>query len=266
MATKLRNLVITKVALVDEGSCSAAHIKLYKRKGGEGDMNFEQIMKSLSPEQQAIVKAEIAKNKTCTICGKAECTCKAEYEKACADKKSAEDRATAAEAELEKMKGQGTQTEEELLKNVDPAIRALIEKSNAKAAAAEAVAKQMQEERFEAEAISKAKEVPNIGTSADELKDVFKSLRKTDAKICDTVFNVLKAADALIAKGGLGTSGTTGGQTLSTKSVDEAWNKIEVKAGEIAKAKSMTKEAAISEVIKLHPEMYQAYLDAELGE
>lgn len=268
MATKLKNLVITKVALVDEGSCSAAHIKLYKRKEGGSNMKFEDIMKALTPDQQAVVNAEIEKAK---CAGKEES--KAELEKAAEDLKAANEAKAQAEkekeeanTELAKMKQDASQSEEEILKNVDPAVKAIIEKARTQAAAAEAIAKKMRDEQETAESIAKAKELPNLGTGEIELANVLKSLKATDAKLFDTVFGIMKSADAVIAKGAaFEEKGTSHEGDNNVQKAADAWAKIETAAAEIAKSRNITKEAAVSVVIEEQPDLYRSYLDAEMA-
>lgn len=268
MATKLKNLVITKVALVDEGSCSAAHIKLYKRKEGGSIMKFEDIMKALTPEQQAVVNAEIEKAKT--ACAEES---KAALDKAAEDLKAAEDAKTLAEqekenamSELNKMKQEANKSEEDILKNVDPAVRAILEKSRAQAAAAEAAVRKMKEEQDTAEAIAKAKELPNLGTGEEELSSVLKSLKATDEKLFNTVFGIMKSADAVIAKGAaFEEKGTSQEGNGNIQKAADAWAKIETAAAEIAKSRNITKEAAVSVVIEEQPDLYRSYLDAEMA-
>lgn len=268
MATKLKNLVITKVALVDEGSCSAAHIKLYKRKEGGSIMKFEDIMKALTPEQQAVVNAEIEKAKT--ACAEES---KAALDKAAEDLKAAEDAKALAEqekenamSELNKMKQEANKSEEDILKNVDPAVRAILEKSRAQAAAAEAAVRKMKEEQDTAEAIAKAKELPNLGTGEEELSSVLKSLKATDEKLFNTVFGIMKSADAVIAKGAaFEEKGTSQEGNGNIQKAADAWAKIETAAAEIAKSRNITKEAAVSVVIEEQPDLYRSYLDAEMA-
>ena len=268
MATKLKNLVITKVALVDEGSCSAAHIKLYKRKEGGSIMKFEDIMKALTPEQQAVVNAEIEKAKT--ACAEES---KAALDKAAEDLKAAEDAKALAEqekenamSELNKMKQEANKSEEDILKNVDPAVRAILEKSRAQAAAAEAAVRKMKEEQDTAEAIAKAKELPNLCTGEEELSSVLKSLKATDEKLFNTVFGIMKSADAVIAKGAaFEEKGTSQEGNGNIQKAADAWAKIETAAAEIAKSRNITKEAAVSVVIEEQPDLYRSYLDAEMA-
>ena len=261
MANKLTNLVITKVALVDEGSCSAAHIKLYKRKE-DSVMNFEEILKSLTPEQQAVVEKAMEE---CKAAGmeegkKAQKTTMDEMEKKCGKlQKAKED----LEAEVAKLKNPQGTSDEEILKNVDPAIKAIIEKSRNEAAAATAAVKKMKEEADHKEALAKAKEMPNLGTDVEKLANTLQVLKGKDEKVYNDMLNILKAADAKLADGvDLGEHGTsvTKGKEDVIKSADAAWAAIEQAATEITKSKNCSKESAISQVINDQPELYNAYL------
>ena len=248
--TQLINPEYTRVDLVKEGANSKAHIKLFKSKGGT-EMTLEEILKSLKPEHSAVVQ-------------KALDDAKKKADDAEAAKKAAEE-----EIEKSKKPAPGT-SEEEILKSVkDPAVKALLETQIAKAKAAETVAKQLKEEQETVEAIAKAKEVPNIGAEEATIADVYKKLKTADAELCDNVFGIFKAASALIAEGGalseVGKSAGEATDTAGTTSEDAAWDKIEKKAEEIAKSQGIKQSAAISEVIKQHPDLYREYLNAQQG-
>ena len=276
MAHKLKDLVITKVALVDEGSCSAAHIKLYKRKeGGDGAMSktLQDILKNLSEDDQKVVNDELAKVKAELPEGALSAEDKAKLEE---DKKKAELEKQAAFDDLENMKKakDGGTTDEELLKNVDPAVRAYIEKANAKAAAAEAAILKMKEDSDNAEALAKAKELPNLGAKEEDLAKSFKVLKNKDGQLFTDIFGILKAANNMIADGGnlseigksAGNAGAGSGDNGSNvdlnKAADLAWVEIE-KAADIIKQKdSCSKEQAISKAITQNPELYQKYINA----
>lgn len=274
MAHKLKDLVITKVALVDEGSCSAAHIKLYKRKeGGDGIMSktLQDILKGLSQEDQDVVNAEITKAKAELPEGALSADDKKKLED---EKKKAELEKAAAFDDLENMKKSksGEGSEEELLKSVDPAIRALIEKSNAKAAAAEAAILKMKDDADNAEALAKAKELPNLGAKEEDLAKSLKVLKSKDEAIYTEIFGILKAANNMITDGanlteiGKSASGTGTGDNGENvdlnKAADVAWVEIEKAADVIQKSANCSKEQAISKAIKENPELYKKYMAA----
>ena len=249
--TWLVDIEYDRVDLVKEGANSQAFIKLVKSKGGQ-PMNFEEIVAKLKPEHAQVIQAVV----------------KAKEDELEDVKKQLKE----AQEEIEKLKAQVNppqgQSEEEILKSVkDPAIRQLLETQIAKARAAEEIAKKLKEEQEEHEAVEKAKEVPNIGAEEQTIASVYKRLKAVDPQLCEDVFGIFKAASALIAESGA--FGEVGKSAATTDSVatneDAAWAKIEQKADEIAKAKNITKAAAVAEAIRQHPELYEEYLRAQRG-
>lgn len=259
-------MTITKVALVDEGACSAAHIKIVKRRND--NMTFEEIMKTLSADQQALINAEISKRDT-AVAEAEKNIAKAKEDKAAAEKaqQDAEMEKTKAEealAEAQKAGKKDTEkdSEEEIMKSASPAMKALLEKMKAQASAAEAIAKKALEEQVNKEAIAKAKTVANIPSEETTLVDLYKSLKGFDGKVADQVFDILAKADAVVAKSKAFSSTGIDGEAAVTGTSDEAWAVIEKAAEPIAKAKNCSKEQAVTEVIKTSPELYSNYLKA----
>lgn len=253
--TWLVDIDYDRVDLVKEGANSMAKIKLFKSKG-DLTMNpeLQALIAKMKPEHQAQLNLIL----------------KAKDDEIADAKKEAED----AKEELEKVKSQSTAPnaetpEEEILKTVkDPAVKALLETQIAKTKAAEAVAKSLKAAEEEKEAIAKAKEVPNLGAEETKLAEVYKKLKTVDENLCNDVFGIFKAASAMVAQGGvleeIGKTAADAG-TLAT-SEEEAWNKIEKAAEEIAKSNNLSKAASISKAISENPELYQAYLKAQTGE
>lgn len=263
MPTKLKNLTITKVALVDEGSCSDAHIRFYKRKeGGNSGMTFEEFLKTLSEDQQALVTDAVNKAKEELPEGTPTPEQLQEKEQAVADLTKAKEDLEAKVAELEKK--EETEEEEDVMKNLDPKVKALIEKAKNQATAAEAAVKKMREDQDAVEALAKAKELPNIGAPEEDLAKNLQKLKSLDEEVFNTMFGVLKAANEMIAaKESLDELGTSkDNDEAISKAADEAWTKIEKHADELMKSKEMTKEAAIAETIRTHRDLYKQYLDA----
>jgi hypothetical protein len=252
VTTKLKNLVITKVALCPEGANSVSYIKLYKRKeGGKTTMTFEEILKSMPEDQQKIINAEIEKAKTESATA---ATTQAKAE--------AQTQITQLEGEVAKLKKDPNKSEEDILKNVDPAVRALIEKAQNQAAAAQAAVKKMQDEASEAEALAKAKELPNLTVKTEDLAKTLKDLKDANPTLCESVLTILKTANTAAAKV-LGETGSTGtaNEVEMAKIADAAWTELEKKAEEIKKTKNITTEAAIAQAVKDNPELYKKYLD-----
>jgi hypothetical protein len=247
--TKLIDPTYTRVDLVKEGANSQAHIKLFKSKGGQEDMKLEEILAKMKPEHSAIVKEAID---------------------------TANEEATKAKNDLEEMKDtveknkkpEAGTSPEEILKSVkDPAVRALLEQNIAKTAAAESVAKALKEEQDTAEAIAKAKEVPNIGAEEAKMADIYKKIKGHDSELATEVFGIMKAASALIAEGGVMTEiGKAAGSADNTLgSEGDAWSKIETMASEIAKSSNVSQATAITQVIKENSGLYNDYIKAQQG-
>lgn len=249
--TQLIDPTYTRVDLVKEGANSRAHIKLFKAKGGN-QMTLEEILKSLKPEHASVVQKALD-----------------DAQKAAEEAEIAK---KAAEEEIAKLKNQPNpgDSPEEILKSVkDPAVKALLETQIAKTKAAEEAARIMKEKQVEAEAIAKAKEVPNIGAEEQTLVDIYKKLKDVDEKLCEDVFGIFKAASALAGESGafkeIGKS-INGTVVENSTSEEAAWAAIEKAADEIiAKDKSIAKSAAISKAIRENPDLYKAYLNAQRG-
>lgn len=256
MACKLKNLVIKAVALCDEGACSAAHIKIVKTKSKEvNTMSFEELMKSLPEDQQKIIRDELNKKAEEVPTHIAE------------ELKTVKDDLVKAKEDLAKAKSQPTPgtSEEELLKNVDPAVRALIESARTQAAAAQAAVLKMKEEAEDAECLAKAKTLADTGIPEADLKDILKSAKKVEGDFSDKLYTMLQTvnkamqeSDAFVATGsdnqGI-TKGCRGAQ--ATEAVTQEINKV---AEDIAKATGCTKEQAFTKALMENPELYNRYM------
>lgn len=246
----LKDLVITKVALVDEGSCSEAHIQLYKRKPEGGTENMAEETKKVDttgPMEDDKKKTDMMEED------------KKRMEAELAKAKEENIRLAEELAELKKAKPAEVNTEEEILKGLDPAVKAIIEKSRLQAQAAEEAVKKMKEEQDRVESIAKAREFKEIPVAEEKLADVIRKAKS--ANILDEVDEILKAAQSAIEKSATFTTIGSDRDVDITKSKDEAWGKIEAKAEEIAKARNITKEAATQVVMSEHYDMYKEYLD-----
>lgn len=254
MATKLKNLVITKVALVDEGSCSDAHIKLYKRKPEGGSvMNFEEILKSLPEAQQVVIRTEITKAKAMLPEGAMSAD---DAKKLEADKKAAEAKVAAGVAKQK--------SDEEILKsaNLAPEVRALVESALTKSKATEIMLAKMREEQEVGAIVAKTKELSNIPEVDTKVLDFCKSIKGVEGAV-DTFMDIMKSADSLIAKGGafkeVGSNSTDAGATDSS---DAAWAAIEKAAEGLVVKGKVTESQAIQMVCDSQPELYNAYMNA----
>jgi len=262
MSSKLTDLVITKVALVDEGSCSDAHIKLYKRKVEGGvEMGFEEILKSLPADQQAVVQDAINKAKMELPEGAMSAEDKM---KMAAEKKAAEDKAAGLEAASVAKKA----SEEEVLKaaNLTPELRAVVESALAKSKANEVVIAKMLEEQAVGEIVLKTKELKNIPEVDTKVLDFCKSIKGVAGAV-DTFMDIMKSADVLIAKGGaFGEIGSAGSEGVNTGTTEAAWANIEKAAKDLVVKGKCTESQAIQAVMEQQPELYKAYTDAMRAE
>ena len=261
MPKLLVDLTIDRVDLVDEGANSEAFIKIYKRRNTE--MNFEEIMKSLTDDQVAVITEELAKAKkeADTQCAKVKADLELETENAktamaneiAKAKSDAEASIAKAKEEVELAKAKDTNNTEDIIKSLDPAVQAIFKSMEDKKIAAEAIAKQMKAEQEKEEAISKAKDLKSLPVEEAKLVEIVKS-------ISPEVFDILKAANKLIEDSEiLKEKGNN-----STGSNTDAWDKIEKAASEIAKRDSITKQKAITVVMKEQPELYKEYLKGGL--
>lgn len=286
MAKKLTNLKITKVSLVDEGACSAAHITLFKQKGGSEVMTFDEIMANLTEEQQSVIKAKLEEQEAELAKSKEECEqAQTELEKAETEKKDLETKVSELEAEVEKAKEEVQEanaakeelekakeaeeaeevekakeepTEEELLKNVDPAVKAMIEKSRAEAEVHKQAILKMKDEAETAEISKIAKSLNAVGTEEGQMVTMLKKAKSFDAELYNEFLKVLEVANNIIADGEvLKEKGTN-----HAKGEIDAWAQLDAKADEIAKTRGISKAKATNVVIDEFPALYQAYLDS----
>ena len=285
MAKKLTNLKITKVSLVDEGACSAAHITLFKQKKGGSEMTFEEMMESLSEEQQAIIKAKFDAQNEELEKAKEECSEKEqeleeakkafsekeeELEKVKQEKKDLETKASETEEEEEEdlaieadsedgvTKAKKELTEEEILKNVDPAVREMIQKAKSEAEVHKQAVLKMKEEKEIAEVTEIAKSLSGVGTEETQMVSMLRKAKSLDVELYTEVLKALQVANNIIADSELLKEK---GQSFAGNDVD-AWSKVDAKADEIAKTRGVSKAKATNIVIDEFPELYQAYLDS----
>ena len=287
MAKKLTNLKITKVSLVDEGACSAAHITLFKQKKGGSEMTFEEMMESLSEEQQAIIKAKFDAQNEELEKAKEECSEKEqeleeakkafsekeeELEKVKQEKKDLETKASETEEEEEEeddlaveadsedgvTKAKKELTEEEILKNVDSAVREMIQKAKSEAEIHKQAVLKMKEEKEIAEVTEIAKSLSGVGTEETKMVSMLRKAKSLDVELYAEVLKALQVANNIIADSELLKEK---GQSFAGNDVD-AWSKVDAKADEIAKTRGVSKAKATNIVIDEFPELYQAYLDS----
>lgn len=276
----LKDLVIDRVDLVDEGANSAAFVELYKRKENSGPMDIKEILSKMKPEHAEVVEtaldaanADLAKaradletanqqlaDKSSELEGANEALAKAKEE---LETEKAKNETCECDGEADedgKCKSCGRQKkqaasfdETELVKSMPEAARELFLKMRAQKEAAEEQVRKDAAEKAEAEAIAKAASLKAIPVAQEKLVEVLKGCGPD-------VLELLTAANDAIEAAVLGEVGKNKGNGADTGNAD-AWSQIEKKAEEIAKRDSVTKEKAISIAVSENPELYKQYLE-----
>ena len=279
----LEDLVIDRVDLVDEGANSAAFIELYKRKERSATMDIKEILSKMKPEHSEVVQAaldnlsgEVAKAKEDLVTVTTECnTAKQDLAKAKDDLKAANEGKEKAESELEMLRAKQSEEcecdgeadengmckvcgkpkkkaafdEEETLKSMPAAARAMFIKMRTQKEAAEEEVRKAKDAEAQAEAVAKAAELKALPIETEKLVGVLKSC---SADMVDVLTTINAAIEGTVLD-------EVGKSNAGSKGAD-AWSKIEAKADEIAKRDSVTKQKAVSIAIKENPELYKEYL------
>ena len=275
----LEDLVINRVDLVDEGANSAAFIELYKRKERSATMDIKEILSKMKPEHSVVIQAELdklsgevtkAKEDLATVT--TECsTAKQDLEKAKEDLKAANEGKEKAESELETLKAKKSEEcecdgeadengmckvcgkpkkkaafdEEETLKSMPAAARAMFIKMRTQKEAAEEEVRKAKDAEAQAEAVAKAAELKALPIETDKLVGVLKNCSAETVDVLTTINAAIEGT--VLDEVGKSNPGSKGA-------------KIEAKADEIAKRDSVTKQKAVSIAIKENPELYKEYL------
>lgn len=279
----LEDLVIDRVDLVDEGANSAAFIELYKRKERSATMDIKEILSKMKPEHSEVVQAaldnlsgEVAKAKEDLATVTTECNAaKQDLAKAKDDLKAANEGKEKVESELERLKAKQSEEcecdgeadengmckvcgkpkkkaafdEEETLKSMPAAARAMFIKMRTQKEAAEEEVRKAKDAEAQAEAVAKAAELKALPIETEKLVGVLKSC---SADMVDVLTTINAAIEGTVLD-------EVGKSNAGSKGAD-AWSKIEAKADEIAKRDSVTKQKAVSIAIKENPELYKEYL------
>ena len=279
----LEDLVVDRVDLVDEGANSAAFIELYKRKERSATMDIKEILSKMKPEHSSVIQAELdklsgnvakAKEDLATVTTERD-TAMQDLEKAKEDLNAANEDKKKVESELETLKaslpdecdcdGEADENgmckvcgkpkkkaafdEEETLKSMPAAARAVFIKMRTQKEAAEEEVRKAKEAEKHAEAVAKAAELKALPIETEKLVGVLKSC---SADMVDVLTTINAAIEGTVLD-------EVGKSNAGSKGAD-AWSKIEAKADEIAKRDSVTKQKAVSIAIKENPELYKEYL------
>lgn len=252
MPNMVLDLIIDRVDLVNAGANSEAFIELYKGKESAKSMpmTFDQIISELKPEHAEVINSEIAK-------AKAEIPeeTSQQLEKAMADLATAVSDREALEGQLQEVKKTRDEeaTVEELMKGLDPSVQEVFKKQQAKIAAAEAAAKQLNDEKLEAENLAKARDLKALPIEEVNLAKMMIGITPEMHDLLKSVNKLIEDSPAFKEFGKAGTGENATG--------DDAWAKIEKKAKEIAVERKITEAAATAAVIKEFPQLYKDYLE-----
>lgn len=257
MPYELKDLVIDRVDLVDEGANSAAFIELYKRKENSDPMDFNEILSKMKPEHaEVITQAFEAKNAELTKAREDLTAATQSLTDKTAELDAANEELAKANTELEALKADSVEKgvdEEELLKSMPDGARELYLKMRTQKEAAEEQVRKAAEAEAESAAITKAASLKAIPVEQDKLVGVIKGCSPE-------VLEILTAASNAIEAAVLGEVGKNKGNGADTGESD-AWAQIEKKAEEIAKRDNVTKEKAISIAVSENPELYRQYIN-----
>ncbi|NPV63664.1 MAG: hypothetical protein HPY61_13755 [Methanotrichaceae archaeon] len=150
----------------------------------------------------------------------------------------------------------------EAIAKMDPATQAIVKElleknaaTEAKAEAAEKVAKELKEEKILKEYVAKAEALPHLPIDPQKFGLVLKALGESHPGEFGEIYKVLKAADAALEKSDLfreiGKSGA--GETSAEAEVYARAKSL------VAKDASLTQEEAICKVLEDDPELYSRY-------
>lgn len=284
MPYELQDLIVNRVDLVDEGANSAAFIELYKRKEKVEPMDFEEILSKMKPEHAEVIQkafetkdADLSKAREDLSAAQQSIT---EKDTALTE---ANDALAKANAELETLKAKGEPCscdgeadengnckscgklkksaafdETETLKAMPEAARALFLKMRAQKEAAEEQVRKAAEEKAEAEAVAKAASLKAIPVEQEKLVGILKSCTPEVTELLTTINNAIEST----VLGEIGKNRGNGADLSGASATsDEAWEKLEKKAEEVAKRDSVTKEKAMATVITENPDLYREYLN-----
>lgn len=272
MATKLKNLKITSVDLVEQGANPDAHIKLYKSKDGRGAMGAEKnsLLDRLLQRLAAMVADYLDEKE------------KQNQEKPTSPRETGEEnkeRAAEPEKEIspkektanEPAEKEGEDKREEMV-SLDYSrltarekqfLRGLAEKYGSKkpedkqVAKAKAELQQVEKQIQRAKTMAIAKEYAILGKSADSLCNTLLELETKSPQGYAALLDALEEEKLLIEKSGvfseIGKSGEKGGSA-------DGWGKIVQAADRLQKENpSLTRASAIQKACLEYPQLVADY-------
>lgn len=283
MPYELQNLIVDRVDLVDEGANSAAFIELYKRKETPKPMDFNEILAKLKPEHAEVIqKALEAKDEELSKARGDLDTANQSIADKDVELSVANEELSKAKAEVETLKAKNDTCEcdgeadedgkckvchkpkksasfdeTETLKSMPEPMRAMYLKMRHQKEAAEEQVRKAAEREAENAAIAKAARLKAIPVEQAKLVGVLKNCSPEVEELLTAANDAIEAT----VLGEVGKNRGNGADTGSTNTSDEAWDKLEKRAEEVAKRDSITKEKAMATVITENPELYREYLN-----
>lgn len=283
MSTLLEDLIIDRVDLCDEGANSEAFIELFKRKE-QSSMDVKEVLSKMKPEHAKIIQDAIdasaaslkeAQDSVASVTKERddaktelESTQKtlAETQKALEDMQEAHkphpedctcpECMAKREAAAKDSSGSGNASfdQTETFKSMPREAQEYLNTLKTQKEAAENELRKSKEAAAEAEAIAKADSLKAIPVEKEKLVGILKTANPE-------LIELLTVINTAIEGTVLGEVGKSAQQSTGSADANDAWAKIDAKADEIAKSKSITKAKAVSEVIKDNPELYREYLE-----
>jgi hypothetical protein len=227
----LVNLDLYAVALCNQGANSRAHILLTKGKETDSmPKTFEELMKALTADQAEVINQHIA----------------AEIAKKDAAIQDLQKQIADLTGEVTALKKSApTKTEEDVMKNASPEVRAAFEKLQATVSALVA-------ERNEELAKARFAKVKAIPVDEAKLKDVLKAASPATMEVLESAAAAIEAG--LTAKGKQADGAPVGG------SADASYAKLAKAAEAIRKEQpELTFEQAFTRACELDPTTYKSY-------
>lgn len=282
MPTLLEDLIIDRVDLCDEGANSEAFIELFKRKE-QSSMDVKEVLSKMKPEHAKIIQDAIdasaaslkeAQDSVAAITkerddAKTELettqTTLEETKKALEDMQEANKphpegcdcpECTAKSDAAEKDKaGSGNVSfdQTETFKSMPKEIQDYLNTLKVQKETAEEELRKSKEAAAEAEAVAKAESLKAIPVEKEKLVGILKTATPELIELLTVMNTAIEGT--VLGEVGKSASGS------SDAGAADAWGKIDAKATELAKSKSITKAKAVSEVIKENPELYREYLE-----
>lgn len=217
-------------------------------KGDEG-MTFEEFLNSLDEAQKTLVENALAEESTRVL--------------ATAEETFATERATL-EATIEELQNSIPEpvTEPEdhdatIFANADPVIKAMIEQSRAREAAAKAELQVIKDERELSKFENKLKAFDALPVNAEEYAPILMNMAKVDAEGVEKIEALLKAANECIISGKLF---SVNGSDESPEVDADVWDQIEAGIKAIQEEDESVEYAdAMTRVLQKNPQLYTAY-------